>query len=136
MTFKELLKTNLDKILFDATEFLVRTNLEHYHKLSPERVRALLAKLYYHTCECVETSNMRPITAYLEKIAPKRFESGYHLYEVETAINILEESLWKNIVEKVDTNEKVNALLTSQQILCSAKSALAKSYVELEQVEQ
>lgn len=135
MTFKDLLATNLDKILFDSTEFLVRTNLEHYHTLSPERVRAMLAKLYYHTRECVETNDMHPIAAYLEEIAPKRFALGYELFEVQTAINILEESLWKNIVDKVDAKERMNALLTSQQILCTAKSTLAKSYVELEKVE-
>jgi len=132
MTFLELLKTNPDKILFDATEFLVRTNLEHYNKLNPERVRARLARLYFVTRECAELNTNDPIKKYMEEIAPNRFESGYELYEVQTAINILEECLWKNIVDRVNANEQMLALFRSHEIMCAAKGALAKSFVAYE----
>ena len=132
MTFIELLKTNPDKILFDATEFLVRSNLEHYNKLNPERVRARLARLYFITRECAELNSNEPMQKYIQEIAKERFESGYELYEVQTAINILEECLWKNIVERVNTNEQISGLFRSHEILCAAKGSLAKSYVAFE----
>ena len=132
MTFLELLKTNPDKILFDATEFLVRSDLEHYNKLNPERVRARLARLYFITRECVELNSNDSIKKYMEDIGKERFESGYELYEVQTAINILEECLWKNIIERVNKNEHLSSLLRSHEIMCAAKGALAKSYMSFE----
>jgi hypothetical protein len=130
MTFMELLKTNPDKILFDATEFLSRSNLENYNKLNPERLRAKLARLYFITRECAEQNSHEPVAKYISEIAPNRFESGFELYEVQTAINILEECFWKNIVEKVDENEKLHALVKSHEILCAAKESLAKSFMK------
>lgn len=132
MTFLELLKSNPDKILFDATEFLVRSNLEHYNKLNPERVRARLARLFFITRECVELNSNDSIKKYMEDIAKDRFESGYELYEVQTAINILEECLWKNIVERVNQNEHMSSLFRSHEIMCAAKGALAKSFAVFE----
>ena len=131
MTFKELLKTNLDKILFDATEFLSRSTLEHYNKMNTERLRALLARLYYVARECAESGKLEPMRKYIGEIAPNRFDSGFELYEVQTAINILEECFWKNIVENVNPEEKMPALVKTQEILCAAKNTLAKSYLEL-----
>lgn len=130
MTFLELLKTNPDKILFDATEFLSRSNLEHYNKFDQESLRAKLAKLFYATRECVEKNSYAPIQKFMAKVAPDRFESGFELYEVQTAINILEECYWKNIVDRVNPEEKMQALLKTHEILCTAKNTLAKSYVE------
>lgn len=132
MTFQELLRSNLDKILFDATEFLSRSNLEHYNQMNTERLRARLARLYYVTRECAETSKLEPMKKYIAEIAPNRYDSGFELYEVQTAINILEECFWKNIVDRVDPAEKMPALVRTQEILCAAKNTLAKSYLELE----
>jgi hypothetical protein len=123
---------NPDKILFDATEFLVRSNLEHYNKLNPLTIRAKLGKLFYVVRECAERNDNEPVRKYVKEIAPSRFESGYELYEVQTAINILEECFWKNIIDKVDSSERMNALVKSHEILCAAKNVLARSYVEFE----
>lgn len=131
MTFHELLQTNLDKILFDATEFLSRSNLEHYNQMNVERLRAKLARLYYVARECAETNKLEPIKKYMAEITPNRYESGFELYEVQTAINILEECFWKNIVDRVDPEERMPALVKTQEILCAAKNTLAKSYLEL-----
>jgi hypothetical protein len=136
LTFIDLLQKNPDKILYNATEFLVRSNLEHYNKLQPERLRAMLARLYFATKECVESDNIAPVKRFMEDIAPKRFKSGYELYEVQTAINILEESMWKSIVELVYPREIMPSLIKSQEILAVAKKALAESYVELENGEE
>ena len=132
MTFLELLKTNPDKILFDATEFLSRSDLEHYKKFNQESLRAKLAKLFFATRECVEKNSFDPIQKFISQVAPDRFESGFELYEVQTAINILEECYWKNIVDRVNSEEKMQALVRTHEILCSAKNTLAKSYVEFE----
>jgi hypothetical protein len=80
--------------------------------------------------ECAEQDNYGPIEKYIAEIAPNRFESGFELYEVQTAINILEECFWKNIVEKVDEGEKMHALVKTHEILCAAKNSLAKSFMK------
>ncbi len=136
MNLHDLLKSNPDKILLDATEFLVRSNLEHYNKLNPERVRARLARLYFVARECEKLENNQPVKQYIEEIAVDRFESGYELYEVQTAINILEECLWKNIVEKIDPELQMPALFRSHEIMCAAKGALAKSWIAFELKEE
>jgi hypothetical protein len=134
MTFLELIKTNPDKILYDATEFLSRSDLKHYKNFDQESLRAKLAKLYFATRECVEKNTIAPIQKFISQVAPDRFESGFDLYEVQTAINILEECYWKNIVERVNPEEKMHALVRTHEILCAAKNALAKSYIEYKKV--
>jgi len=129
MTLLELLKNKPDIILLDATDSLVRTQLEHYKQLSPERLRYRMANLFEATVRCVEEEKNDKIVKFIEKVGEERFESGYKLHEVQAAINILEECLWKKIVDYVKVDRQTEALVKVNEILNNAKEVLASTYV-------
>lgn len=132
MTLLELLKNKQDLILLDATDCLVRSQMEHYKELSPERLRYRMANLFEATTKCVFENNDKMIIEFMEKVGEERYESGYRLYEVQSAINMLEECLWKKIVQFVIVDQQRDALVKVNKILNKAKEILASTYVALE----
>lgn len=132
MTLLELLKTKPDIILLEATESLVKSQLEHYKHLSPERLRYRMANLFDSTRACIEKDKCDMIVKFIEKVGEERFESGYKLHEVQAAINMLEECLWKKIVDFVKVDDQIEALLKVNSVLNKAKEVLAGTYIALE----
>jgi hypothetical protein len=66
-----------------------------------------------------------------EHIARERHAAGYDLFEVQTAINVIEEALWKRILSSVEPNELAHALGMVNAIFGMAKDVLARTYVSL-----
>jgi hypothetical protein len=132
MTLLELLKNKPDVILLDATDSLVKSQLEHYKQLSPERLRYRMANLFEATVLCTEEGKNDKIIQFIEKIGEERFESGYKLHEVQAAINMLEECLWKKIVDYVKVDQQKDALVRVNNILNKAKEVLVSAYVAFE----
>ena len=128
MTLLEMLNNKPDLILLDSTEWLVRANLQHYKQLSPESIRLKLFRLFRALVKTVEVNSCSEVIKYMKNISEERFDSGYELYEVQTALNILEESLWKNIAKYVDEEKQVESLKLITCILGSAKEELAADY--------
>ena len=131
MTLIELLYNKPDLILLDSTDSLVRAHLKHYDKLSPEKIRLRLLKLFQALEKAVEVNSCEEMVKFMDKVSDERYESGYELHEVQTAINILEESLWKNIADFVDKDKQVSAMKQVTCILGKAKEELASEYALL-----
>ena len=131
MTLIELLHNKPDMILLDSTDNLVRSDLEHYKKLNPENIRIRLMKLFHALIACVEAASCDKMIKHMEKVSEERFESGFEINEVETAINILEESLWRQIGKFVDSDKQVSAMKQVTCILSKAKDELANEYALL-----
>jgi hypothetical protein len=131
MTLIELLHQKPDLILLDSTDNLVRSNLTHYKKLNPENIRLRLMHLFQTLITCVETGSCGEMVKFMDKVSEERFESGFEIHEVQTAINILEESLWRNIGKFVDNDKQVNAMKEVTCILSKAKDEMANEYAML-----
>ena len=71
---------------------------------------------------------LEEIKEFMDKITGERYELGFELYEVQTAINILEESLWKNIQKYIDDDKQIAAMKQVTDILTKAKEKLAEEY--------
>ncbi|MCU0372306.1 MAG: hypothetical protein MUE56_03565 [Ignavibacteria bacterium] len=69
--------------------------------------------------------------SYTEKIAKERFNNGFDLYEVQTAINTLEELIWKKIFCEIKPSKLAETLGLLSTILGSGKDNLARTYVAL-----
>ncbi len=131
MKLIELLHQKPDLILLDSTDNLVRSNLKHYKKLNPENIRIRLNHLFQTLVTCVETGSCNEMVTFMDKVSDERFESGFEIHEVQTAINILEESLWRNIGKFVDNDKQVNAMKEVTGILSKAKEEMANEYAML-----
>ena len=131
MNVIQLLEKNEVKMIDEANTALERTHLEHYEKSGVEENKQRLKHLYHLLMQSVKNKNMVPMTDYTRDIAHKRFNSGFSLYEVHTAINVLEETIWRHIIDHIQPLELAEALGLVSTVLGAGKSTLANTYVSL-----
>ncbi|MGD2092388.1 MAG: hypothetical protein PVH61_39840 [Candidatus Aminicenantes bacterium] len=131
MSLIQLLETRKDKIIDEANMALERTHLEHYEKSGVEENERRLKLLYQLLLPCVKSRNLNPLTDHIRDIARERFYSGFALYEVHTAINVLEETIWRQILKYLNPLEFAEALGLVSTVLGAGKSTLANVYVSL-----
>ena len=131
MTLYELLQARADEILNEATEAMVRARAKHYEEAGREHVHQRLKALYVLTMRGVKERNLGPMVAHSETIARERFTSGYDLWEVQTAFNLLEEAIWKWILKELSADGYAEALGLVSTVLGVGKDTLARRYVSL-----
>lgn len=131
MTVIELLEKRTDKILKEALESISRSHLEHYEKTDKKHLEERFRNLLQFTIRCLKEKKLMHINEYAEKLGQERFSSGYGLREVQIAINILEEVVWKEIVKEIRPENLAQALGLVSTVLGSAKDTLAQTYVSL-----
>jgi hypothetical protein len=131
MKLSEMLEKSAAKILDEGMETVGRSGMTHYAELGPERTRSLLVRLYDVILQSIKTRNVTRIKKYAKGLARERFSSGYDLYEVQTAFNVLEEGIWKRIMKELPARESARALGLVSTVLGAGKDALAQQYVAL-----
>ncbi len=134
MNLIELLESKAEEIINGASGAMQRAGMKHYDADTPEQTRKKLTMLYHLTERGVNEQNLFPMISYVEKMAEERFSSGFDLQEVQTAINVLEEYLWKQIIKDLPAGAQAEALRIISSILGGAKDAVARRYVELNKV--
>ncbi len=132
MTLLDLLYNKTDRILLDATNSLVRAQLPHYRKFKESDIHAKFKKLLQDITTCVENNSCNDLVPYVDKLSDERFQMGFEPTEVQTAINILEEAVWKNIAELVDMDKQVSAMKLITCIISKAKQEMIGEYAMLE----
>jgi len=108
-----------------------RAGLKHYSYGGPETTRNKMDSLYNQITQSVKEKNLIPIVSHIEKIAEARFQSGFELQEVQTAVNVLEEGIWKQILSDMPKEEQPKALSLVSSIIGSGKDTLARAYVTM-----
>lgn len=127
----KFLEENKSQILNDAAESLHRAQLKSYSLSSIEQNKFRLEKLFDYTTLCVESKNLVGMTEYADKIAKERFNAGFDLHEVHTAFNVLEETIWKSIMDNFEVSGLGKALGLISTVLGAGKETLALTYVSL-----
>jgi hypothetical protein len=131
MSFIELLDKHEAEIIDDATASLERTPLRRYKESGLEINRERLNKLFSLMSLSIKNKNLIPLLEYIQAAAKERFNAGFQVYEVLTAINILEETVWNRIVKGLEPSELAEAVGSVSTVLGAAKTALATTYVSL-----
>ncbi len=132
MTLLELLYYKPDQILLEATNSLVRAHLPHYEKFKDSDINERFKKLLVSITKCVEKNSCDELNSYMDKLSDERFSMGFEPTEVQVALNIFEEALWKNIDEKVDEDKQVAAMKLITNIVGKAKQEMLGEYAMLE----
>ena len=120
-----------DEILDRAAMALERSHLPHYDSSGPAEGRARLNKLFDVVLDCLRERQLTAVVSWSELIASERFESGFGISEVQTAFNVLEESMWRTLVEVTPPSQLAESLGLLTTVLGAGKDALARSYVSL-----
>ncbi len=131
MNIHQLLHDRTNEIIDEATEAMVRARAKHYEEAGREHVHQRLKALYVLTMRGVKERNLGPMVAHVENVARERFTSGYDLWEVQTAFNLLEEAIWKRILKELPASEFAEALGLVSTVLGVGKDTLARRYVSL-----
>lgn len=118
-------------VLDDAAERLARSHLAHYDAAGAEQSRLRLEALFDIVVTCLRSRELGPIAAHAEQLAHERFEAGFDIGELQTAFNVLEESIWLEITSSIQPEELVEALGLVTTVLGVGKDALARTYVSL-----
>ena len=93
-----------DAVLREASSSLQRAHLKHYEAAGQDGSARYLEKLFELVVECVARRTLGPISSYSEHLAADRFNSGFTIAEVQTAFNVLEESVWRVVVPSLPTD--------------------------------
>ena len=131
MNLVELLRERADGLVDGAVAELHQARLAHYEAEGIDTTRLRLSKLLSRTLSCLEDHRAEPIVDWADQVGRERFEAGYDLLEVQTAINVLEEALWKRILSSVGPENIAHSLGLVNAIFGMAKDNLARTYVSL-----
>src|SRR4030042_2418386 len=131
MTLNELLQERSASIIDAACEGVARSHVKSYEKEGTARTHQKVKALYVLTARAVKEKNLGPMIAHAEAIARERFSTGYDLWEVQTAINVLEEAIWKHVLRELPPTDVGEALGLVSTVLGAGKDALARRYVSL-----
>jgi len=131
MELHKLLIDNSEEILKDACQSLQRAKLKHYDCSAETENRKRLEKLLDLTAECIKHKKLFAMVSYMEETASQRFYAGFDYSEVHSAINVLEETIWKKINSSLDPNQIGEALGLVSTVLGAAKESLARTYISL-----
>ncbi len=123
-----LLKQKLEEILDEAVEKMTRSHLKHYDQIGSDQTKELLRMLCTTLVNSLEAKSRTPMIRYAKQIGDQRFSSGFVLNEVQTAFNVLEESIWKQILEQVKPEESADAIMSISELLRIGKETVARVY--------
>lgn len=131
MEIKELLSKEAMGILETSMVALTKANLQPYKQSPQEENRKRFLKLIHLIIDAVDEKTLVPIQEYAVRVAKERHKNGFCLREVFTAFNVLEEALWKCIIEHTSTAEHAKHLGLVSTILSRGKESLALAYMDL-----
>jgi hypothetical protein len=122
---------NRSDVLDEAVASLGRTHLSHYESAGENVTRERLDELFSLVVSTVQTRDLARLSTFVEGLATDRFNEGFSLAEVQTAMNSLEEAMWHRIVDAVPTDELPEAIGLLSTVLGFAKDTLARTWVSL-----
>lgn len=131
MELIQLLETKRFEIVADAHKSLERAQLKGYADVGAETRQTYLDRLYSLLVTSIKERNLAKIVQYAEQIAQERYEADFSLLEVQIAFNVLEEAVWKRIIEEVPPADLAEAIGLVSTVHGAGKDALARKYVSL-----
>jgi hypothetical protein len=127
----DLLRRHEAAILSESFEGMARCRLVQYQAAGDDEIRRRLARLLDLLVSAVRDRDLEPVLAYSREIAARRFAEGIDLQEVQSAINVLEEAVWRRIVAEIPPEGLAEALGLVSTVLGVCKDTMASSYVAL-----
>ncbi len=131
MNLMQLLQERGGDILREAYQMMSRARLKNYEAAGVQQIQQRLQALYELVTRSVAERNLVPMRMYAKAIATERFEAGFDLWEVQTAFNVLEETIWKCILNEMQPEQYAEALSLVSTVLGTGKDTLARTYVAL-----
>ncbi len=125
------LASRADAIVEHAMDNMSTRSLPSYAKIGRDESARKLRVLLDHVIEGARTRHLDPVVEHGERIGNERYASGFEFVEVQSAINLLEESIWEKMLAEYPAGEVGHALGIVATLLGAAKDRLACTYLSL-----
>lgn len=122
---------NRSDVLDKAVAALGRTHLAHYESAGDTVTRERLDELFSLVVSTLQTRDLARLSTFIERLATDRFNEGFSLAEVQTAMNSLEEAMWQRTVDTIPAEELAEVIGLQSTVLGYAKDTLARTWVSL-----
>lgn len=93
--------------------------------------RERLVELFDLVVSALKKRDLERVIRHCETVAEQRFDAGSGISEVQTAFNVLEEAMWRHVVDGVAPADLPRAVGILSTIMGVGKDALARRYVSL-----
>lgn len=123
------LEPRRDQILEDACARVSSARLTHYDAAGADAIAARHDALFAVIVVCCRAHRLDTATEYADSLAHERHRDGFPLREVQTAINVLEEAVWRSVLAEVPPADLGDALGLVSTVLGVIKDRLACEYV-------
>lgn len=127
----DLLRAQRATVIDRAAAVLGESRARHYDSIGPELRRNRLEVLYDQIVGAVDSRDLGDVLSFARELAEERFSAGYDLSEIQVAVNILEEAVWRRIFSELRPDQFADALGPVSTIFGAVKDALAREYVSL-----
>ncbi len=131
MDVAALLSQNEPEIVDEAYAALERSHARHYEAAGETLTRQRLADLCHLVVASIHDRDLAEMSIFAEKVARERFDDGYDVSEVQAAFNVLEQAMWRQVVDATPPTELAEAVGLLSTVLGFGKDTLARTYVSL-----
>lgn len=129
MDLDELLAEERTVIVQDAWRSVAM--LKHYERDGREATRERIEALFDRVAEAIRQRDLCELLDHAERIAKERFDAKFEMYEVQTAFFMLEEAIWRRVLERMPAAELAEALGLVGTAIRRGKDAFARAYISL-----
>lgn len=130
VTLKAILDEHHELLVYNMMHQLSVPEAKHYQKLQGPELRVRVEELCTSFTGAVATGS-QVFVDHILTIARERVTEGYALREVQLALRVFEENIWRLVTVHVPLEQQVDCLALATSIVGRAKDELAESYLVL-----
>ena len=119
------------RIVDEAVAALERRDQAHRRAASAADRRRYVRDLLGLVVQCVRERGTEPIIASSRQVAADRFATGFDIAEIQGEFSVLEEVLWRHVVNALAGDQRIEAQRLVSTILGAGRDAVARTYVVL-----
>ncbi len=120
-----------DRMVGEAVAALERRDQAHRRTASAADRRRYVRDLFGVVVQCVREGGTEPIIASSRRVAADRFAAGFDIAEIQGEFGVLEEVLWRHVVDALAAGQRIEAQRLVSTILGAGRDAVARTYVVL-----
>ncbi len=118
-----------ERLLGEAGDAVRRAHLAHYEAVGGQATDERLAELLDIVIGACREHHLDGALSYADTLAERRHDRGYPLSEVQTAINVLEEAVWRSVIADAPPAAQGYALGLVSTVLGAVKDRVACGYI-------
>lgn len=119
------------EIVDEAGAVLARAHVVHYELVGTALTHHRLEDLYAVVLDALRTRDLARVGSYAERLAADRFGEGFGIAEVQDAFNVLEQAIWRRLVDALPASDLPEALTLLSSVMGFGKDELSRTYVAL-----